>query len=243
MKAAVWYDKDDIRVEEREMPSPRAGEVLIRVRAAGICGTDLMICQGKFPRSRPPLVAGHEFVGEIVTMNDVPSDLKTGDRVAVNPLISCGRCVACRTGFPHVCEKLRLIGVDVDGAFAEYVSASWEKVYRIPANFSYEIASLTEPTAVAIHVVGRSGLRVGDSAVVLGGGPIGLLIAMMAQIAGASRIIVTEILHDRLRFAQKLAFEVIDSSKHDVSQKIRTMTEGRGVDVVFDAAGCLKLPA
>ena len=237
MKAAVWYGENDIRVEEREKPSPEKGKVLIRVRAAGICGTDLMIYGGKFPRSRPPLVPGHEFVGEVVTKNDIPSDLKTGDHVAVNPLISCGHCVACRMGFPHVCKKLRLIGVDVDGAFAEYVTASWEKVFRIPTSLSYEIASLIEPTAVAVHVVARSALTVGDYVVVLGGGPIGLLIAMVARIAGASRIFVTEVLHDRLKLGACLGFEAVDASDGDVTARILRKMGGRGADIVFDAAG------
>jgi 2-desacetyl-2-hydroxyethyl bacteriochlorophyllide A dehydrogenase len=140
-------------------------------------------------------------------------------------------------GFPHVCEKLRLLGVDVDGAFAEYVRASWQKVYRIPPGPSDETASLTEPTAVAVHVVGRSGLSVGETVVILGGGPIGLLIAMIAEIAGASRIFVAEILQNRLKLAEQLGFEVIDSSKQAVSQEVQTRTGGRGVDVVFDAAG------
>ena len=102
---------------------------MIKVKAVGICGTDLMICKGKFPRSRPPLILGHEFAGEVIAAKDVPSNLKIGDIVVVNPLIFCGRRIACRMGFPHVCTKLKSIGLDVDGSFAKFVKVLWEKVY------------------------------------------------------------------------------------------------------------------
>lgn len=236
MKAAIWYGENEIRVEEHEKPSIKEGEVLIKVKTVGICGTDLMIYKGEFPRSRPPLIPGHEFAGEVVATKDIQSNLKIGDRVVVNPLIFCGRCIACRMGFPHVCTKLKLIGVDVDGSFAEFVKASWEKVYRIPSDFPFQTAALGEPTAVALHAVKSSACAVGDSVVVLGAGPIGLLVAMIAKIAGASKVIVTEVLKYRFKLAEELGFCVIDSSRDDVGEKIRRMTKNRGVDIVFDTA-------
>jgi len=236
MKAAVWYGENNIKIEQREKPSIKEGEVLIKVKAVGICGTDLMIYKGKFPRSRPPLIPGHEFTGEVVASKNVPSNLKIGDKVVVNPLISCGRCVACKMGFSNVCSKLRLIGVDIDGSFAEFVKASWEKVYKIPSDFPPETAALVEPAAVALHAVRISTCKVGDFVVVLGAGPIGLLVAMVARIAGASQIILTEVLKYRLELAEKLGFYVIDSSKNNVGEKIQKMTKGKGADVVFDTA-------
>lgn len=236
MRAAVWYGENEIRLEEKEKPSLKKGEVLIRVKSTGICGTDLMIYKGKFPRSRPPLVLGHEFAGEIVTTNETPSDVKAGDSVVVNPLIFCGHCVSCKMGFPHVCTNLRLIGVDVDGSFAEFVRASWEKVYRIPSGFPFQTAALVEPTAVALHAVARSGCKVGDHAVVLGAGPIGLLIAMVAKTAGASKVIVTEVLKHRLELAEKLGFDVIDSARDEACSEVLRKTSNRGVDIVFETA-------
>lgn len=236
MEAAVWFGANDIRVEERQKPFPRKGEVLIKVREAGICGTDLMIYTGKFPRSRPPLTLGHEFAGEVVATGDIPSDLKSGDRVVVNPLISCGRCVSCKMGFPHVCVQLRLIGVDTDGSFAEFVRVSWEKVYRIPSDCSFETGALIEPIAVALHGVARSCCEVGDQVVVLGAGPIGLLLAMISKTAGASKVIVTEVLRYRLELAEKFGFDVIDSSRLDVLKEVLGKTNGTGADIVFEAA-------
>jgi len=242
MKAAVWYGENDIRIEQREKPSTKEGEVLIKVEAVGICGTDLMIYQGKFPRSRPPLIPGHEFAGEIVATKNVPSNLKVGDRVVVNPLIFCGRCVACRMGFPNVCQKLGLIGVDIDGSFAEFVKASWEKVHRIPSDFSWETAALIEPVAVAVHAVKSSACKIGDSVAVLGAGPIGMLIAMVARTAEASQVILTEVLKYRLGLAEKLGFCAVDSSGNDVVEKIYKMTKGKGADVVFDTAAAPQQP-
>ena len=236
MKAAVWYGENDVRVEEIKKPSIKEGEVLIKVRAAGICGTDLTIYKGKFPRSRPPLIPGHEFAGEVVAVKNVPSHLKIGDRVVVNPLLFCGRCIACKMGFSNACPKLRLIGVDIDGAFAEFVKASWEKVHKIPSNFPFETAALIEPVAVALHAVKKSTCGIGDLIMVMGAGPIGILVAMIARIAGASQVIVTEVLEYRVKLAKKLGFCVIDSSKSNVVEKVCEMTKGRGVDVVFDTA-------
>jgi 2-desacetyl-2-hydroxyethyl bacteriochlorophyllide A dehydrogenase len=236
MKAAVWHGANDIQIEETETPSLERGQVLIKVLNAGICGTDLMIYKGKFPRSRPPLILGHEFVGDVDSADEIPVDLKPGERVVVNPLIHCGRCVSCRMGFPHVCASLRLIGVDINGAFAEFVKASWDKVHRIPPEFPPHEAALIEPTAVAVHAVTRSGCKVGDHVVVLGAGPIGLLIAMVARVAGASEVVVTEVLKERIVLTESLGFDVIDSSRNDVVKELLGKTHGNGADIVFEAA-------
>ncbi|MBE0478177.1 alcohol dehydrogenase catalytic domain-containing protein [Candidatus Aerophobetes bacterium] len=236
MRAAVWYGKNDLRTEEREKPSLEDGEVLIKVKACGICGTDLMICNEKFPRSHPPLIPGHEFSGEIVEIKDVSSNLKVGDRVVANPLFFCGRCVACKMGFTNACPKLGLIGVDIDGAFAEYVKASRDKVYKIPSRFPFQNAALVEPVAVAYHAVRISGCKVGDFVVVLGAGPIGMLVAMIAKIAGASEVVLIEVAKYRLELTKKLGFSTIDASGGNVVEKIHEMTEGKGADLVFDTA-------
>ncbi len=236
MRAAVWYGDGKIKLEERDEPSLKEGEVLIKVEACGLCGTDLMIYRGKFPRSRPPLIPGHEFSGRISAIRDTHSNLKIGDRVVVNPLLFCGRCTACKRGFTNACPKLGLIGVDIDGAFAEYVKASSEKVLRIPSDFPFDVAALVEPVAVAFHAVRISACEVGDSILVLGAGPIGILIAMIARIAGASEVILAEVSRYRLDFAEKLGFSVIDSTRDDPVQKIHSITKGEGVDLVFDTA-------
>jgi len=241
MKAAVWYgEKDGIKIEERENPSLEKGEVLIKVGACGICGTDLMIYKGKFPRSHPPLVPGHEFAGEIVETFNTSSGLKVGDKVVVNPLFYCGKCVACREGFTNACPKLGLIGVDIDGAFGEYVKAKEDKVYKIPSDFPLDKACLVEPVSVAYHTVKIAQLKVGDFVVVLGAGPIGILVAMIANIAGAREVFLAEVLDYRIHFAEKLGFSVIDASKTDTVKEIQKITDGKSADVVFDTAGTSK---
>ncbi|HEB31220.1 MAG TPA: zinc-binding dehydrogenase [Spirochaetes bacterium] len=236
MQAAVWHGADDLRIEDVRTPVLEKGEVLIKVKATGICGTDLMIYKGKFPRARPPLVPGHELAGEIVEVNEVPEGIKTGNMAVVNPLISCGTCVACRMGIPNVCQKLRVLGNDLDGSFAEFVKVSWKKLYIIDDDFPTDKASLVEPSAVAYHGIKRSGCEVGDFVVVQGAGPIGMLTAMVARIAGASGVALTEVRKYRLELAEKLGFIALDPAKYDVVKEIKSLTNNRGADIVVNAA-------
>ena len=237
MKAIVWHGPYEVSFEETHVPSPKEDEALIKVSHAGVCGSDLTIYAGKHWRSRPPMVMGHEFAGEIVDARATGTCLKPGDRVVVEPLLSCGRCYACREGAYHVCSSLRLLGVDVDGGFAEYVKAPVERVYRIPESMSMEQAALVEPTAVAVHDVHRSRLQIGDHAVVLGGGPIGLLVAQVARVASSRPVDLVEISDWRLDLARKMGFDPIDAKRVDVVQEVLRRTEGKGADVLFDAAG------
>lgn len=238
MRAAVWLGKEKLVVKEVQKPSAGPGEALIRVRWAGICGTDLAIYAGKFPRARPPLIPGHEFSGEIVQVpGENPSRLKEGDAVVVEPLLPCKTCYACRMGMYNVCENFAIMGVDAPGCFAEFAKAKATNVYLLPSYLSLELAALAEPTAVALRTVQRSGMRVGDSVVVLGGGPIGLLIAELARMGGALPIIISEISPYRANLARKLGFEVVVPSKDELEKRVRDLTRGRGADVVFDAVG------
>ncbi len=238
MRAAVWLGKDKLVVKEVEKPSAGPGEAIIRVKWAGICGTDLAIYAGRLSRARPPLIPGHEFSGEIV---EVPKEnlwgLREGDAVVAEPLLPCGRCHACRTGMYNVCENFAMVGVDAPGSFAEFVKVKARNVYRLPSNISMELASLTEPTAVALHTVQRSGMKVGDSVVILGGGPIGLLIAELARISGAAPIIISEISPYRTSLARNLGFEVVVPARDELEKRVKALTRGRGADVVFDAVG------
>jgi threonine dehydrogenase-like Zn-dependent dehydrogenase len=225
MKAAVWKGAGVMELGEVPPPSIGGGEVLIDVKAAGVCGTDLTIYQGKFPkdRSRPPLVLGHEFSGTVAevgreaasgTRDGASRDrgrvLSVGDRVVVDPLISCGTCYACLMGAPHVCLSLRLIGVDIDGGFAPRVKASAARVHPIPATMSFEEGAMVEPLAVAVHAIRRSGTAVGDRVLVTGGGPIGILAALAAKCAGARQVVVSEIQEFRLTLLGELGLTAFD---------------------------------
>jgi 2-desacetyl-2-hydroxyethyl bacteriochlorophyllide A dehydrogenase len=236
MRALVWNGNGELEIRDVPRPEPGPGETLVRVRAGGVCGTDLSILAGKHPRAKPPLVMGHEFSGEVVSANG-PAALGPGARVTCEPLISCGTCVACRSGFAYVCQNLKLYGIDTDGAFAEYVTVASDSLFALPDGVSFELGALVEPVAVAVHAVRMSSLRVGDTACVLGGGPIGLLTALVARLSGPERVIVCEKDAFRIDVARGFGLEVIDVNEADPEEEIPARTDGRGADVVFEVAG------
>jgi 2-desacetyl-2-hydroxyethyl bacteriochlorophyllide A dehydrogenase len=238
MQAGVYKGPHEIKAQEWPIPTLDAGEVLVRVRYAGICGTDLLIHSGKHPRVVPPRVLGHEIFG---TVAEAPPPLnaawKAGMRVAVYPLISCGRCAPCREGNAHVCEKLGLIGIDTDGGIAEYVKAVPEQIVAVPDAVSDEQAALIEPLSVAVHVVRRSGFRPGDTTLVMGGGPIGNLVAQVLRASGARAIILTEVKTRRRALAEKLQLTTVNPVEEDLRDAVRRLTGEPFVDRVFEASG------
>jgi (R,R)-butanediol dehydrogenase/meso-butanediol dehydrogenase/diacetyl reductase len=242
MQAVMYMGKERLCVDSVEIPCPSAGEALVRVEYAGICGTDLSILSGKHPRARPPLIMGHEFSGRIAEVRESESGeaadgWEIGDLVVAEPLISCGKCFACRSGYAYVCERLGLYGIDAPGAFAEYVSVPLAKLHRIPERIPVRIAALIEPVAVAVHAVRLSALKTGDTVCVQGAGPIGLLTALVASLSGAGRVIITEKEPLRVRIAGGFGLRAVDLAKEDPLDVVMRETGGRGADVVFEAAG------
>jgi (R,R)-butanediol dehydrogenase/meso-butanediol dehydrogenase/diacetyl reductase len=238
LKAISYQGKNSIDVVDKPIPRATGDNVLIKVACAGICGTDLAIVAGKHPRATPPLVMGHEFAGTIAELPPgATSHLQIGDRVTANPLLTCGTCYVCRAGLPHVCRNLKLIGIDRDGAFAEYVLVGADAVLKIPPHLSDVEGALLEPLAVCIHAARMSRLQIGDTVVVTGAGPIGLLVAMVARAGGAVKVIVTEIAAARLALAQKLGFTVLNATDTDVVAQVLELTGGRGSDIIFEATG------
>ena len=237
MKALVWHGNSDIRIDEVPEPECRDGQAIIEVRHAGICGSDLTISAGKHPRSRPPLILGHEFSGVIVERKgNVYPDFKKGDRVVVDPSYYCGQCELCRSGNYHICHKKGLYGVDSDGAFARFVAVSLGNLHQLPGKVSFEEGAMVEPLAVAVRAVGISKLMFGEYVVVLGGGPIGLLVAQVARVAGAAKVIMIEPLEFRSKIAEKMGFTVLTPDQASL-EKMAAITGGYGIDVVYDAAG------
>jgi 2-desacetyl-2-hydroxyethyl bacteriochlorophyllide A dehydrogenase len=238
MRAGVYLEKEKVAVQDWPQPEPGPGEVLVRVRYAGICGTDLMVYSGKHPRVVPPRVLGHEVFGAVAEARP-PADAtwKPGARVAIYPLISCGRCAPCREGHAHVCEKLGLIGIDADGGFAEYVKAQPDQLFAVPDAVSDDAAALIEPLSVAVHVVRRSGFRPGDTALVVGGGPIGNLIAQVVRASGARVTIVSEVKLRRRELAEKLGLATLNPARGNLKDQLRALTGEADVDRVFEASG------
>jgi len=237
MKALVYHGKKDLRLDEVNEPVCEDGYAMIKVSFCGICGSDLTIYEGKHVRAKPPLILGHEFSGVIAERkgSELP-DLHVGDRVTVEPTFSCEVCDLCRSGSSHICLKKGLWGVDADGAFARLVKVSLRGVYKLSDAVSLEEGAVVEPLAVAVRGVGISRLAIGESAVVLGGGPIGLLTAQVARAAGAANVIVVEPVSFRKDIAGNLGFPVLDSEGAN-RENILRLTDGKEIDVVFDAAG------
>lgn len=234
MQAAYWTGTEAITIRQVAVPAANS-EVRIKVAYGGICGTDMMIYLGKHPRARAPLIMCHEFSG--IIDQDASSQFAPGTPVVVNPLLMCGECYACRNGLPHVCARLGLVGIDRDGGFAEYVVVPANTVQPIPATLPLIEAALIEPLAVAVHAVRVSDLAVGDETVILGAGPIGLMTAQVARLAGARRVWVSERSPRRIQIARDLGFAVLDSSQVDVVQELLAATANTGFPVVFETAG------
>jgi L-iditol 2-dehydrogenase len=238
MKAIVYEGPGRLAV--KNVPKPKVGpkDVLVKVKAAGFCGSDLELVRGNRVDVSPPRIPGHELSGEVAEVGSQASKFKLGERVVVEPIISCGECRNCQVGRYNICSNLKFMGVHVDGAFAEYLSAPENRVYRIPDHLSFEAAAVLEPTAVGVHVVERAQVSTGDTVVVIGAGPIGLQVAQVAKVTGASCIIMADVFDHRLKLAKRLAADhVINAAKGDVAEVVNEITDGEGADVVIEAVG------
>jgi len=190
MTAAFLTGKEKIEVRETDVPSPGPGEVVVRVRACGICGTDLHYYHGAFPSS-PSVPPGHEYAGEVAELGDGISGFEIGQRVAVEPLRNCRECGSCRTGNYHLCSKRVLLGAMAPGALAEYVTVPSYGLYPLPDAIDFELGALAEPLAVAVHGLHIVGLSMGERVLVMGSGAIGLLTVLAARAAGAGEVVAT----------------------------------------------------
>ncbi|MCK6489995.1 MAG: galactitol-1-phosphate 5-dehydrogenase [Planctomycetes bacterium] len=236
MKAAVLHAVGDLRVETIPTPAPGPGEVLVRIGSCGVCGSDVprVFSKGTY---RFPTVCGHEFAGTVATIG-AGATLATGTPVTVFPLLWCGRCPECERGEYARCLDYGYLGSRSDGGFAEYVVAPQRNCLPLPQGVSLEEGALTEPAAVALHAVKRSGLRAGESVAVFGAGPIGLLVAQWARALGAARVMLFDIAPRNLDLARSLGFaEVFDSRERDPAQRVEQLTGGRGAEVAIEAAG------
>lgn len=244
MEALVKKRNGEGALEIMEVNDPHLGDedVLIHVKAAGICGTDLHIRAGRF-HCRPPVLIGHEFSGEIVKAGKGVRNYRVGDRVVAEPHRGgCGSCRYCLTGQVEVCAEKRAIGYKVDGCFAPYVALPEFSLHRIPENVSYEEAALTEPLAVVVKaLLERCRVEPEDFVVVLGSGPIGLLAAAAARAEGARAVLITGTDRDeklRLKAAGDMGIDhVINIQKKDLGKTVNDLTEGMGADVVVEASG------
>jgi 2-desacetyl-2-hydroxyethyl bacteriochlorophyllide A dehydrogenase len=236
VKAIVLNGPNDFSLQEIENPVPTPEEVEIQVRMTGICGTDIHLLRGNNPFATYPIIPGHEYMGEILSA-PAKSHLRKGDRVTVFPAEGCGKCDACKAGhIPH-CAEFKFIGVRLPGGcFAERVVAHYKRVFSLPTQMGDELGAMVEPTAVAVHANHRADLRKGMKVLVIGGGTIGLLIAQVARVYGASQVTVSEPLDERRALAREIGFKLICNPQEE---DLVTFVKGSMgmADVVFDVVG------
>ncbi len=243
MQALVLTAPSQFQLQTIPDPSPGAGEVLVAVKACGICGSDAHGMDGSTGRRRPPIIMGHEAAGIIANVGPQVTAWKTGDRVTFDSTIYCGECEHCRRGEVNLCHHRRVLGVSCEdyrqaGAFADYVVVPARILYRLPDGLSFEEAALIEPFTIAFHAVRRHAVTVNDSALIIGCGMIGLALLQTARLAGYGRIVAVDTAADRLEQARALgADEVINSASGDALGEVLARTQGRGFDQVFEAVG------
>jgi L-iditol 2-dehydrogenase len=236
MKALKLYEPGDLRVEDVEVPALASGNVLVKVRAVGVCGSDIPRVNF-FGAYRPKLTIGHEFSGEIVEVNEA-GDWQIGDRVVVPPLLPCGKCWWCKTGHYSLCESYDYFGSRRDGAMAEYVDVPVANLLALPDNVSFEAGAMTDPAANAIHAIWKGGLNVGEIVAVYGCGPIGLFAVQFARELGADLVIAIDIKDEKLAIAREVgADETINGLTSPPVEKINEITKGKGATLVLETAG------
>ena len=236
MKAVYYEGAGRFTVRDVEPDPPAPGEVRLDVAYCGICGTDLHIAHGAMDhRVKTPQVIGHEMSGTVAELGTDVDGFELGDPVVVRPLDTRGETAADK-GFGHIGRNLRFLGIDTPGAFQGSWTVPAFTLHRLPPDIDLRTAALTEPLAVACHDARRADIKQGETAVVIGGGPIGLLIALVAREAGA-RVIVSEVNHDRLAIASELGLDVVDPTADDLTDHVAALTRGAGADVVFEVSG------
>lgn len=239
MKGLVYHGEEILTWEEVEDIAPRDNEVKIKVKAAGICGSDVHGYQGITGRRIPPMIMGHEFSGLISEVGSAVDTLKPGERVTAYPMDFCGNCLSCKSGSMQFCPDKKQFGVlTVNGAFAEYICVPEKVCYKLHDHVSYSAGSMVEPLAVAFRGVAQAGDIEGRTILIVGSGTIGLLLTACAKVKKPAAIIVTDLSDTRLDVARQMGADVtVNPSSSDVNKAVMDHTAGKGVDVSFEAVG------
>lgn len=242
MRALVWHGPGDVRLEERRRPTPNPDQVLVAMKAVGICGSDVSLYKtGTLGTLKPaePFVMAHEGTGRVVELGERVQGVAVGDRVAVNPQLACGRCTYCRRGEENLCEDLSFNSVSGDGVLAETVAVHSDQAVGLPENVDHVTGTAIEPLSVAVQAVRRSGAGPGDDVLVLGAGTVGLLAIQVALSEDVGRVAAADVRPSALTLARELgAAEAIDCRARSVMEAVReSWNGGRGPDVVLETAG------
>lgn len=238
MKAIQIIKPGQMEVVDIPVPSiQEPHQVLIKVHAAGICGSDIHIFHGRNPYARYPVIPGHEVSGVVTEVGEAVTKLKPGDRVVVEPIQTCGNCYPCRIGRPNVCESLRVYGCHVNGGFAEYMLATEASLHRIPDSVSFKQAAMIEPMTISAQALYRTNAQAGDICLIHGAGPIGLTTLVMAKKHGLT-CAVSELSEARTELARSFGADLlINPAKDNLEAAIMDLTDGKGANIIFDAVG------
>ncbi|CAG0943008.1 L-iditol 2-dehydrogenase [Anaerolineae bacterium] len=239
MKALVYegaWQMPMRQVDAPQITSP--DDVIVQVAAVGVCGSDVHGFKGTTGRRKPPIIMGHEFSGSITALGAQVADHQVGERVVVNPLLTCGTCENCRAGLPNICFNRSGLGVNLNGAYADAVRVHQKMVYVLPDELTWEQGTLVEPLAVAMHAVNLTPFKLMDTVVIIGTGTIGLLTLLAAKLRGAGKIIVTDVNAHRLEMAGQLGADVVvNVANEDPLAVVYAHTQGRGASAVIEAVG------
>jgi L-iditol 2-dehydrogenase len=243
MKALVLQEYKKFAIEDLPQPAPQPGEVVVRVRSCGICGSDVHGMDGSTGRRIPPLVMGHEAAGVIAAVGPGVTAWKPGDRVTFDSTVYCGECWYCKRGEVNLCENRQVLGVSCgdyrrQGAFAEYVAVPQRILYRLPDNLTFDQAAMVEAVSVAIHALARTPLPPQATAIVVGTGMIGLLVVQALRVAGCAQIIAVDLDEGRLQVARRLgATHAFKADAPDLAAQVKALTHQRGADAAFEVVG------
>lgn len=243
MKALLLSEYRRLELTDVDLPSVGPNDVLIRVKACGICGSDVHGFDGSTGRRIPPIVMGHEAAGIVEAVGDNVTEFKPGDRVTFDSTVYCGQCFYCKRGEVNLCDRREVLGVSTPdfrrmGAFAEYVAVPQHIVYRLPDALPFTAAAMVEAVGVAVHAVALTPIALGSTALIMGAGMIGCLVLQAARLAGCSRLIVVDLDNTRLQMASGLgATDLVNSRSTDPVAAVRNLTGGRGADVALECVG------
>lgn len=236
MKAIYVPEPHKIEIVDVPKPVPWAGEILVKVMTAGICGSDVHIYHGTNALAKYPRIIGHEFAGEIAEIGKCAEGFAIGDHVSVDPVVSCGKCYPCRIGRHNVCTRLEVFGVHRNGGMAEFVAVPAKNAHKIPAEWTWEKAAMVEPFSIAANALSRSCCGAGEAVLVIGAGPIGLTMVQGAAGIGA-KVAVSDIIDSRLELAARMGAKLtVNSKKRDIEEAMMEWTNSEGVPLIIDAA-------
>lgn len=243
MKALVLKQYNHFEYKDMSQPQITSDEVLIKVKACGICGSDVHGSDGSTGRRQPPIIMGHEAAGIIDQVGSSVTEYKQGDRVTFDSTIYCGNCHFCRRGLTNLCDNRQVLGVSCDdyrrhGAFAQYVAVPQHILYKLPDKLQFEQAAMVEALSIALHAAQRTPISLNDTAVVVGTGMIGLLLVQVLRVAGCGTIIAVDIDQDRLDLACKLGADIaMKSDSCNIPEEVLKLTDNRGADIAFEVVG------